>query len=153
MNNQYNQAINLLSKGIELFGYSPYQSFFCDRLVELYQYLKMPEQAEYIREKMRQNIISKLRNPFPENRGIEVPVDTVFSWDGSDIATSYELYLWKMRGKTPKDPLRNGLAASRVKLKKPLEYDTVYIWRVKALGRYGEEKSRLWFFRTEKTPE
>ncbi|MEA1928386.1 MAG: O-antigen ligase family protein, partial [Candidatus Auribacterota bacterium] len=102
--NQHNQAINLLSQGIELFGYSPHQSYFCDRLIEVYEYLQMPEWAEYIRDKMQQNKVSKPQNPSPKNRSTGVPIDIIFDWNDCNAALSYELYLWRNGEKTPPAP-------------------------------------------------
>jgi len=149
MNNQLDQAISLLSKGIELFGYYPHQSFFCDRLVEVYEYLEMPERAEYIRKAILLNIVSKPQNPFPENRSIGVPIDICFNWNDCNAALSYELYLWRKGENTPPEPTASGLTRSEFPPIVELKPDTTYIWRVRANGKYGEAAGNIWYFRTE----
>ena len=151
INKDYNQAVKLLSQGIDTFGYSPHQSFFCDRLIEVHEYLQMPEQAEDIRKKMRQNKVLKPQIPFPDNRSTGLPMDINFTWSDCGAAQSYELYLWRNGEETPPSPLESGLSVSEYHPEESLDPDTTYIWRVKAIGKYAEIPGDLWCFRTGRT--
>jgi len=148
MQYQFNYAINLLSKGIELFGYSPYQAYFCDELIALYEYLGMAEPAEHIREKMSRNTVSEPRDPSPKNRSTAVPIDIVLNWNDCNAALTYEIYLRRRGEKIPPEPTASRLIRSEFHPPGGLKSDTTYIWRVKAIGKYGEEKGKIWCFRS-----
>jgi len=150
--NNYSRALKLLERGVESFGYNPYLPFYGDNLIMLYNGLGYPDRARAIREKMEANRVIPPSNPSPGNRLKDVPVEYYFNWDDCHGAESYALYLWRVGEATPAEPVVTGLSVSEVRLNEELAPGTTYIWRVIAIGKYKEEESELWFFRTgEKT--
>jgi len=50
-------------------------------------------------------------------------------------------------------PVEKNLTESEVRLAEGIAPGATYIWRVIAIGKYKEEESELWFFRTEEEPD
>jgi len=88
--------------------------------------------------------------PSPRNRIKDVPVNFSFDWEDCNGAESYSVYLWRVGEETPTGPVVSGLTESEVRLAEGIAPGTTYIWRVRAIGKYKDEESELWFFRTEK---
>lgn len=152
-NNDYSRALKLLERGVESFGYNPYLPFFGDNLIRLYQGLGYLSRFRAVREQMESNRVNPPLKPYPANRLKDVPVDLFFDWEDCNGAESYALYLWRVGEQTPTGPVVNGLTRSEARLVEEITPETTYIWRVIAIGKYKEEESELWFFRTEEEPD
>lgn len=152
MNGDYTRAWELLMKGVETFGYNPYQPHFAENLIGVYEKLGYPERAREVREKLEANRVISPLLLFPPTRTADVPIDARFDWEDCPGALSYDFYLWRVGEDTPPGPHCSGLDASEVRLRRPLQPGTTYLWRVWAVGRYGREESRIWFFRTAAAP-
>jgi len=152
-NKDYSRALELLKRGVENFGYNPYLPFFAENLAQLYQGLGYPAQSRIVRDKMRTNRVIPPSNPSPANRLKDVPVDFFFDWEDCNGVVSYELYLWQVGEQTPVAPVEKNLTESEVRLAEGIAPGATYIWRVIAIGKYKEEESELWFFRTEEEPD
>lgn len=153
MGEDHARSARLLLRGVETFGYNPYQPYFGERLIQLYQQLGREEEAAEVRRRMKANRVSAPAGPTPPTRATGVPVDTIFDWEASAGAFEYDFYLWRVGEETPSDPRLAGLAGSEARLRHPLEPDTTYLWRVVAIGKFRSEESEIWFFRTSKAPE
>ena len=149
-NNDYSLSLKLLQSGVDKFGYNPYLPFFGDNLVRLYQGLGYTSQARMIMKKMSDNRVIPPSKPSPRNRIKDVPVNFSFDWEDCNGAESYSVYLWRVGEETPTGPVVSGLTESEVRLAEGIAPGTTYIWRVRAIGKYKDEESELWFFRTEK---
>ncbi|MEA3507001.1 MAG: hypothetical protein U9R36_05890, partial [Elusimicrobiota bacterium] len=127
-----------------------YQPFFVVQLARLYRSRGVYVEAMEIEKKMAANRVSSPNDPSPVNLDNKVPVDPEFNWSDCRAAVSYELYIWKTREQTPASPRLSGLTESRARLPGRLDPDMIYIWQIRAIGRYGKESGPLWIFRTEK---
>ena len=87
---------------------------------------------------MHENVVSLPPNPAPKNLAKKVLIEPEFSWDESPAAQYYEFYIWKTKDQQPEEPVITGLNDNQDRLHEELEGDTVYIWRVRTVGRYGE---------------
>lgn len=152
-NNDYSRALTLLERGVESFGYNPYLPFFGDNLIRLYQGLGYLSRFRAVREQMESNRVIPPINPSPANRLKDVSVELFFDWEDCNGAESYALYLWRVGEQTPTGPVVTGLTGSEARLVEEITPGTTYIWRVIAIGKYKEEESELWFFRTEEEPD
>jgi pentatricopeptide repeat protein len=118
-------------------------------LAKVYRKTGRTEEAKEVWRRAMENKVAAPVEPQPVNRDPAVPVTAGFDWEDCRGAERYELYLWKTGEQTPDRPVARGLKRSEYRPKRALRYDTVYFWKVKAIGQFDEESSELWFFRTE----
>ena len=146
---RFEEAERYLNRGIEVFGYNPYLPFFGENLARLYQSQGRLPAAGEILERMETYRVSPPERPWPPNRMRLIPADTVLDWEDCPGAVSYDLYLWKVGEKDESPaPAATGLEESEFRPRINLDPQTTYIWRIRAVGRYGEAEGQLWFFRT-----
>jgi tetratricopeptide (TPR) repeat protein len=150
---RFEAAFNYLKRGVEIFGYNPYHPFFSDNLVRLYRSRGGNDQAVYIEEQLAANTVSPPTGPSPPNLARNVPVDVILDWDESRADESYDVYIWSTGSPAPEAPSFSDLRVSRLPGKSRFQPGTTYIWRVRAVGRYGEELGDPWIFRTENRTE
>lgn len=141
-------AYAYLKRGVELFGCNPYHPFFAENLAQLYRDQGDPAAALAIEEKLESNVVGPLANPYPANLERRTPTRLVLSWDPVPAGESYDVFIWTTGDPTPDYPRFSGLRESRIPREITLRPGTTYIWRVRAVGRYGEELGDLWVFRT-----
>ncbi|MFH1037860.1 MAG: O-antigen ligase family protein [PVC group bacterium] len=147
------RARALLERGVKTFGYNPHAPYFCQTLIRLYQYEGRGPEGNVIWEGMNRNLVTKPSSPSPGNRESGVPPDDhLFDWADCNAATSYDFFLWKVGEEEPDYPTLAGLEKSRARPVKRLSPGTTYLWRVRALGRYGEVNGDIWVFRTRSAP-
>lgn len=143
------RAEYLLNKGIAVFGYNPYNLFLASILAAADEMAKPEVSIAQVANLLSMNRLAKPENPYPCNRMDEVPVEVVFRWDGCRAADSYDLYIWRQGEQIPESPQAARLSKSKASLNFNLEYDTIYFWQIKAIGKYAEQPGNLWFFRTK----
>jgi hypothetical protein len=108
------------------------------------------DEARTLRQKALARLVGEPRPLNPANRASRVPRDTEFAWSGESGAdVAYEVYLWRTGEQTPRKPAAE-VETTTWRPPKPLGPDTVYFWRVKAVGRFREKQSEIFFFRTER---
>ncbi len=74
----------------------------------------------------------------PAHGAYDIPVQATFAWDPVSGARSYELELSTQPGFAVGEQTRRfNLDVNYLSLDAPLEYDTAYYWRVRALGDGG----------------
>jgi O-antigen ligase/tetratricopeptide (TPR) repeat protein len=146
---RFAEASRYLEKGFETFGPNPYRPFFGENLARLYQSRGQSLRAREILEMMEAHRMAPPSTSLPLNRTRAVPVDSLLGWEDSPGAVSYDLYLW-MEGEKNESPgpVATGLRESEFRPRRQLKSGTTYIWRVKAVGEYGEAAGQLWSFRT-----
>lgn len=150
LRNNYQKARQFLERGIKTFGFSPQAPYFVQMLINLNRSEGRYVEASAIEAAMDRNRVSKPADPFPSNLSTGVPVDIIFDWSDSNAADSYEVYLWGLGEEEPQYPTMTNLSKSRGVLKKPLKPGKTYLWRVRALGRYGELAGDIWVFQTKR---
>lgn len=111
-----------------------------------------PQKAAAVRAAAEAWTVETPADPVPANRASNVRADLAFQWAACRAAERYEVYLWKTGEQTPAAPAAR-VKANRWQPRTALRPDTVYFWRVKAVGRGRSEQSELWFFRTAKAAE
>jgi len=146
-----NDAFEYFKQGVKTFGYNPYSPFFCVNLARFYRQRGMYIEAMQIEENLASNRVRRPADPYPPNMSKNIPVDFEFDWNDCGPEPRYELYIWETGSAAPEEATVSGITSSRVRLKEKLKSNKVYIWRVRASGRYGEELGDPWVFRTEKT--
>jgi len=144
---QYNQAIQLLNKGIEIFGYNPSHPFFYNNLIRIYEALGKNDLSRKVKDRMMDNIIFRPVNPSPKNMAKDVGVRPVFEWQGSPGALYYNFYIWENRRQRPNKPLFHHLRENKLIFPYELKSGTIYLWEVEAIGHYHVENN-LWYFKT-----
>jgi len=147
---QNDEALGYLKQGVEVFGYNPYAPFFCVHLAGFYRQRGMYIKVMQIEEKLEANRIRPPDDLYPANMSKDIPIDLEFDWNDCCPEPKYDLYIWETGEEAPEEPIISGITSSRVRLKEELEPGKVYIWRVRAVGRYGEELGDPWVFRTKK---
>ncbi len=148
------RARDLLEEGLRTFGYNPHAPYFGQTLIRLYQHEGRNEEAAMIREKMARSLVAEPASPSPGDREPGVSPDgLILEWADCSAATSYDLFFWKAGEEEPEFPGRAGLRQSRGRPPGRLLPSTTYFWRVRAIGRYGEARGPIWFFRTEESPD
>lgn len=78
----------------------------------------------------------------------DVSVSSVLSWTSCELATSYDLYIWKESEDHPSTPTATGLF-SRFYDPAGLDYNTTYYWQVVAQNTMGGSAGPVWSFTTE----
>jgi len=138
----------LLERGYRTFGPNPYIPFFPDKLADLLEKQGRKSEADHIRQTRDKYKLKQPANPSPPNWGRDIALNPVFSWEEGSRETKYDLYLWKTRQKHPEQPRLRDLDSCRGELSEPLEPETVYLWRIRCLGRFSEQTGPIWSFRT-----
>lgn len=67
-------------------------------------------------------------------------------WLDADLASEYDVYLWKQGQPKPAIPIARGGVSPFVILPEPLEDNTTYYWQVHARNFMGETSGPLWSF-------
>ena len=145
------EAFNYLKQGVEIFGYNPYHPFFPEYLAQLLRFRGDTAAADSIEEKLAANLVSSPSNPFPPNQAGNVPTRVILEWDNCPAANSYDVFILSAGERSIDRPRFSGLRENRLRREISLKPGTTYIWRVRAVGRYGEELGDLWYFRTKNT--
>lgn len=91
-------------------------------------------------------------NPHPADGAHDVPINTSFSWTGSESTVAYDLYLWKENGSKPTLPTVVDLTTSAWTPSGPLDWSTGYLWQVIAKRSGGETAGPNWAFWTQSSP-
>jgi O-antigen ligase/tetratricopeptide (TPR) repeat protein len=144
----YRQARRYLERGVKTFGLTPHSPYFCQTLIRLDRYGGRYVEADAIEAAMKRNLVLKPDTPNPKNRAIDIPPDLIFDWAACNAADSYDFYLWKVGEAEPEYPTISDLSENRLDYDELLQPETTYLWRVRSIGRYGEELGDIWFFRT-----
>ena len=143
------EGIALMERYVDTFGCNP-DSDITQGLLTIYEMRSDMERASRLRERIAASTVTVPTAPSPANRASGVPVDVLFDWSDCGATESYQLYLWQTGEQAPKTPIARRIKESHYQPLHPLTPDTVYFWRVKAIGRISEKQTGIWFFRTEK---
>lgn len=150
------RAADMLEKVVDIFGSNPYGPS-TRGLIQLYQKMGSRDRARALWARAARHLVHKPEAPDPPLRAEGVSIRPTLEWTHAKGAVTYEVYMWKERDPSawmfPSRPVAFRLKTSEARLPEPLEYDTVYFWRVKVIGQYKEEFGDIWFFRTEKRPK
>jgi tetratricopeptide (TPR) repeat protein len=142
------QAVARLEPALELFGYNP-NLFLADQLALAYRRQGDERRADEVLRKAAELEATPPENPTPPNQARDVPRRPRLDWNDCPTARSYAVYLWEEGTDRPPHPQIAGLRASEARLPFEAKPDTTYFWRVKAIGRHGDEASSdTWLFRT-----
>ena len=92
--------------------------------------------------------------PQPENPNIvdgsvNIAIDTVLSWQPSEYATHYDIYIWKMGDPRPTVKTITDLITPESNQIPGLINLTTYMWQAVARNVTGESESVIWTFTTE----
>lgn len=151
---QTEAAFEYLNRGVEIFGYNPYLPFFAVNLARIHRERGETSRAREILERMETGRVSAPSSPSPPSGASRVPTGITLEWEECRAAVSYDVYLWTRGEKVESPvPVARGITANRFRPRGGLKPGVTYIWRVRAVGRYGEETGRLWFFRTAEEAE
>ncbi|HNU30370.1 MAG TPA: discoidin domain-containing protein [Sedimentisphaerales bacterium] len=99
-------------------------------------------------------------NPNPQNEAVDVPRDTTLSWKAADSATAHDVYfgtsLADVTDASRDDPrgvlVSRGQAETTYVPAEPLQYATVYYWRVDEVSTAadsGVARGEIWSFTAE----
>ena len=92
-------------------------------------------------------------NPGIDDGAIDVDISAVLSWNPSEYASSYDLYLWTLLDQAKPDiPAVVDWNVPFYEPPQDLEYGTTYFWQVIAKNVMGEVASLMWSFTTEAEP-
>jgi hypothetical protein len=143
------EGVALMEQIVDTFGCDPNNPLVTG-LVGIYAMRGQTQKSQELAQRIRDVTVLTPSDPAPANRAGRVPLDVTFRWSEQNSVECYDLYFWKTGEQTPKAPVARKLKQSQWIPRKPLHPDTVYFWRVRAYGEYGEKQSELWFFRTDK---
>ena len=95
------------------------------------------------------NRVTQPADPDPPVGARDVSTTATLTWSPVAAATHYNLSMIRSGELFPVVPEVRNLREPRWTPRRPLAPDTVYLWRLEAVGRYGKEYD-LWYFKTAK---
>jgi len=146
--NDLPRAAPLLDREIVVFGdYKP-DGMPVKILLQVYAQQGRNDEAQALWKKAWEARLIEPSNPTPANRSTGVALRPTFDWSDCGVIEKYELYLWKTGEQAPSAPVAVNLRASEFRPGAALKRDTVYFWRVAAIGIDDMKHGETWFFRT-----
>jgi hypothetical protein len=140
------RATQLLEEGVKSFRYNPH-SDLTKNLIQIYNHQGKKDLAEAIQAESRRRWVLMPTPIYPAESAKDIPTNPVLTWTPSEVACTYDLYLWKMGDDTPDDPLLKEWPRSEAQLE--LEPGTTYFWKVRANGyKTDEQITDMQAFRT-----
>lgn len=140
------RATQLLEEGVKVFRYNPH-SDLTKNLIKIYEHQNKADLAEAVQTESRQRWVVMPTQLYPAESATDVPVNPTLTWTASEVACTYDLYLWEMGDDTPEDPFLKDLSENKAQL--DLKPGTTYFWKVRASGyKTDEQVSDMQAFRT-----
>ncbi len=132
------RATQLLEEGVKAFRYNPH-SDLTRNLIQIYQHQGKTDLAEAIQAESRRRWVLMPTPIFPAPSAKDIPTNPVLTWTASEVACTYDVYLWKTGDDTPSEPLLRGLPKNEAQLE-DLDPETTYFWKVRANGYKTDEQ-------------